>query len=49
VDDDIEQLLDLGLELEFLRRGCGHRKGVSYSLCRKIKRLIASNSDPVKT
>ena len=24
VDDDIEQLLDLGLEFEFLRRGRGH-------------------------
>ena len=26
VDDDIEQLLDLGLELEFLRSGGGHRR-----------------------
>ena len=25
VNDDIEQLLDLGLELEFLRSGRGHR------------------------
>jgi hypothetical protein len=24
VDDDIEQLLDLGLEFEGLRCGCGH-------------------------
>jgi hypothetical protein len=26
VDDDIEQLLDLGLKLEFLRSGGGHVK-----------------------
>jgi hypothetical protein len=27
VDDDIEQLLDLGLEFELLRRGGGHGGG----------------------